>query len=67
MTLYQGRHGWQGPPRPGPCLDFGFEYILIKNNQSKNLGWNIGPCLAQILRGGPEYTQESLAYVRNNS
>ena len=21
------------PPRPGPCLDFGFQYALIRNNQ----------------------------------
>ena len=33
-----------GPPRQGrqarfdPCLDFGFQYALIKNNRSKNLG-----------------------------
>ena len=20
------------PPRPGPCLDFGFQYALIRNN-----------------------------------
>ena len=24
-----GRHGWQGPSRPGPCLDFGFQHTLI--------------------------------------
>ena len=24
-------------PRPGPCLDFGFQYALIRNNWSKNL------------------------------
>ena len=23
------------PPRPGPCLDFGFQYALIRNNRSK--------------------------------
>ena len=30
-----------GPPRQarfGPCLDFGFQYALIRNNRSKNLG-----------------------------
>ena len=26
------------PPRPGPCLDFGFQYALIRNNQSKKFG-----------------------------
>ena len=40
-SLNQGRHGWQGlarPRRPGPCLDFGFQYVLIRNNQSKKCG-----------------------------
>ena len=23
------------PPRPGPCLKFGFQYALVRNNQSK--------------------------------
>ena len=27
-----------GPPRFGPCLDFGFQYALIRNNRSKNFG-----------------------------
>ena len=26
------------PPRPGPCLDFGFQYTLIRNNRSKKFG-----------------------------
>ena len=26
------------PPRPGPCLDFGFQYALIRNNQTKKFG-----------------------------
>ena len=26
------------PPRPGPCLDFGFQYALIRNNQPKKIG-----------------------------
>ena len=26
------------PPRPGPYLDFGFQYALIRYNRSKNLG-----------------------------
>ena len=26
------------PPRPGPCLDFGFQYALIRNNWSKKVG-----------------------------
>ena len=26
------------PPRPGPCLDFGFQQALIRNNRSKNFG-----------------------------
>ena len=26
------------PPRPGPCLDFAFQYDLIRNNQSKKFG-----------------------------
>ena len=42
------------PPRPESCLEFGFQHALIRNNRSKNLGYNIGPCLAQICRGGPE-------------
>ena len=32
---------FSGPPRQarfGPCLDFGFQYALIRNNQSKNFG-----------------------------
>ena len=33
-------HNWvklfvMEPPRPGPCLDFGFQYALIRNNRSK--------------------------------
>ena len=34
-------------PRTGPCLDFGFQYALIRNKKN-------GPCLAQIFRGGPD-------------
>ena len=26
------------PTRPGPCLDFGFQYALIRNNRSKKFG-----------------------------
>ena len=26
------------PPRPGPCLDFEFQYSLIRNNRSKKFG-----------------------------
>ena len=26
------------PPRPGPCLNFGFQYALIRNNWSKKFG-----------------------------
>ena len=26
------------PPRPGPCLDFRFQYALIRNNRSKKFG-----------------------------
>ena len=26
------------PPRPGPCLDFGLQYTLIRNNWSKQIG-----------------------------
>ena len=26
------------PPRPGPCLNYGFQYALIRNNQSKKIG-----------------------------
>ena len=25
-------------PRPGPCLDLGFQYALIRNNRSKEFG-----------------------------
>ena len=25
-------------PRTGPCLEFGFQYVLIRNNWSKNFG-----------------------------
>ena len=48
-TNYQGRQGCQGPqpPRPWPCLDFG--------TGQKNVAQNIGPCLAQIRRGVPDY------------
>ena len=31
------------PLRPGPCLDFGFQYALIRNNRSKQFG---AQCLA---------------------
>ena len=36
----QGGHGWQGPQRQGfgPCLDFGFQYALIKDKRSKKIG-----------------------------
>ena len=39
----QGRHGW---------LDFGFQYALIRNNQSKKFGveYRVMP---QICRGKP--------------
>ena len=40
-------------PRPGPCLDFGSQYALKRNNHSKNLGQNTGPCLAPIRCGAP--------------
>ena len=33
-----GAPGLVRPPRPGPCLDFGFQYVLIRNNRPKNLG-----------------------------
>jgi hypothetical protein len=26
------------PPRPEPCLDFGFQYAFIRNNWSKKFG-----------------------------
>ena len=42
------------PPRPRPCLNFGFQYALIRNNRSKNFG----PCLAQIRCGGPDLVEE---------
>ena len=29
------------PPRPGPCLDFGFQYTLIRNNWLKKNGGRI--------------------------
>ena len=37
LLLGQGHHGWQGTktPRPGPCLDFGFQYALIRNLSKK--------------------------------
>ena len=25
------------PPRPGPCLDFGFQYTIIRNNWPKEI------------------------------
>ena len=34
--------------RPGPCLDFGFQYSLIRNIWSKKFGAEYWPCLAQI-------------------
>ena len=35
-------HNWvklfvMEPPRTGPCLDFGFQYALMRNNRSKKL------------------------------
>ena len=30
------------PPRPGPCLDFGFQYVLIKKSGQKNWGRVLG-------------------------
>ena len=41
------------PPRPGPCLDFVFQYAHIRNNRSKKFGVEYWPCLAQIRRGIP--------------
>ena len=37
-SALQGRHSWKGPPSPGPFLDFGFQYALIRNNRSKKIG-----------------------------
>ena len=43
----KARHGWQGPQgRPGPCLDFGLQFALIRDNQPKKIGveyWAL-PC-----------------------
>ena len=33
---YSGPPRLARPPRPGPCLDFGFQYSLIRNKRSKN-------------------------------
>ena len=48
------------PPRPGPCLNFGFQYAFIRNNRSKKFGveyWALPgsnspwwPCLCKDLQ-----------------
>ena len=43
------------PGKVWSLLDFGFQYAFIRNNPSKKLWQYIGPCLAQIRRGGPAY------------
>ena len=35
---YTGPPRLARPPRPGPCLDFGFQYALIRNNRLKKFG-----------------------------
>ena len=57
VDLLPGAPRLARPPRPGPCLDFGFQYALIRNNHSEILGESIGPCLVQIHRGGPDVVQ----------
>ena len=39
VTIIQGRHRWQAPSRPGPCLDFGFQYALIRKKQPVKTIW----------------------------
>jgi hypothetical protein len=36
--FYPGPPRLLRPPRPGPCLNFGFQYALIRSNQSKKFG-----------------------------
>ena len=44
QTVFRQSYSLQGapqlarPPRSGPCLDFGFQYALIRNNRSKRFG-----------------------------
>ena len=40
---YRGASSGKAPPRPGPCLDFGFQYALIRNNWSKKFGVEYWP------------------------
>ena len=35
---YSGAPRLARPPRPGPCLYFGFQYALMRNNRSKKFG-----------------------------
>ena len=38
MYLCTGASRMARPSRPGPCLDFGFQYCLIRNNWSRKIG-----------------------------
>ena len=40
------------PPSPGPCLDFGVHYALIRNNWSKKIGveyWAFAPLICTLI------------------
>ena len=37
-VCYPGPPRLARPPRPGPSLDFGFQYALIRNNRSQKIG-----------------------------
>ena len=37
VDLLPGAPRLARPPRPGPCLDFGFQYARIRNNRSKKI------------------------------
>ena len=42
------------PPMPGPCLDFEFQYPLIRYNRSKKLGVEYWALPGSNSRGAPD-------------
>ena len=37
------------PPKPGPCLDFGYQYALIRNNRSTKIGVGLAVAFLTII------------------
>ena len=61
VRIIQGRHGTAGKAgKVWPLHRFWVSiHSNIRNNRSIKLGQNIGPCLAQICRGGPAIVQST--------